>query len=102
MFGNENDNDNADSNNVIFTMKDTKLYVPAVTLSAEDNQKPTKLFSKGFERPVYCNEYKKKVETKLWQITIDIFFNIFHKNFVGANRLFVLIYQNLANSEKKV
>ena len=45
---------------------------------------------------------KKKVETKLWQITIDIFFNIFHKNVVGANRLFVLIYKNLANSEKKV
>ena len=65
VFGNENDNDNADSNNVIFTMKDTKLSVPAVTLSAEDNQKPTKLLSKGFERPVYCNEYKKKVETKL-------------------------------------
>ena len=102
MFGNENDNDNAYSNNVIFTMKDTKLYLPVVTLSAEDNQKRTNLLSKGFERPVYCNEYKKKVETKLWQITIDIFFNIFHKNVVGANRLFVLIYKNLANSEKKV
>ena len=65
MFGNENDNDNAYSNNDIFTMKDTKLYLPVVTLAAEDNQKRTNLLSKGFERPVYCNEYKKKSGNKI-------------------------------------
>ena len=27
-----NDNTNADPNNIIFTIKDAKLYVPAVTL----------------------------------------------------------------------
>ena len=32
-----NDNDNA--NNITFTMKDTKLYVPVVTLSARGNQR---------------------------------------------------------------
>ena len=31
-----------DSNNIILTIKDTKLYVPAVTLSARDNQEPSK------------------------------------------------------------
>ena len=33
--------DNVDSNNdnIIFITKDTKLYVPVVTLSARDNQK---------------------------------------------------------------
>ena len=30
---------NRDSDNIIFTIKDTKLYVPVVTLSARDNQK---------------------------------------------------------------
>ena len=45
--GNDNANDNDD--NIIFTIKDTKLYVPVVTLSARDNQKLTKLLSKGFE-----------------------------------------------------
>ena len=49
--------DNRDSN-IIFTIKDTKLYVPIVTLSARDNQKLSKLLSKGFERLVYWNEYK--------------------------------------------
>ena len=33
------DNVNNDSNNIIFTIKDSKLYVPVLTLSARDNQK---------------------------------------------------------------
>ena len=51
-----------DSDNVIFTIKDTKLYVPAVTLSSRDNQKLSKILSKGFERSVYWKEYKTKNE----------------------------------------
>ena len=31
--------DSINSNNIIFTIKDTKLYVPVVTLSARNNQK---------------------------------------------------------------
>ena len=46
-------NDNADSNNIIFAIKDTKLYVPVITLSARENKKPSKLLIKGFERPFY-------------------------------------------------
>ena len=33
------DNTNADLNNIIFTIKDRKLYVPVVTLLAKVNQK---------------------------------------------------------------
>ena len=36
---NESDNANVHFNNIIFTIKDTKLYVLIVTLSAKDNQK---------------------------------------------------------------
>ena len=32
-----NDNANANPNNIIFTIKDTKLYAHAVTLSAREN-----------------------------------------------------------------
>ena len=32
------DTKDANSNNIFFTIKDTKLYVPVVTLSATDNQ----------------------------------------------------------------
>ena len=57
-------NDNANSNNIIFTIKETKLYVPVVILSAKGSQKSSKLFSKVFEISVYWNEYKTKSETK--------------------------------------
>ena len=43
------------SNNIIFTIKDKKLYVPVVALSGKDNQKLSKLLSKGFEMLVYWN-----------------------------------------------
>ena len=33
------DNDDANSNNVIFTIKDKIIYVPVVTLLEKDNQK---------------------------------------------------------------
>ena len=39
LFAAEVDNNDANSNNIIFIIKDTKLYVPVVTSSARDNQK---------------------------------------------------------------
>ena len=62
MLGNENDN--FDSDNIIFTIKDTILYVPIVTLAARDNQKLSKFLSKEFEILVYWNKYKTKTENK--------------------------------------
>ena len=49
---NDNGNTNTNPNNIftIFTIKDTKLYLPVVTLLARDNQKLSKLLSKGLER----------------------------------------------------
>ena len=56
------------ANTAIFEITDAKLYIPIVTLSAEDNAKLTKLLSKGFKRTVYWNEYQvignKVVELK--------------------------------------
>ena len=43
------DNDDAISNNIVFTIKDTKLHAPVVFLSEKDNQKLSKIFSKEFE-----------------------------------------------------
>ena len=61
VAGNENNiNEDAKANNIIFAINDTKLYVPVVTLSARDNQKLSRFFSKGWERSVYWNEYKTK------------------------------------------
>ena len=51
-----NDKANSNDDNIVFTIKETKLYAPVLTLSTKDNQKLTKLLSKGFERSVYWNE----------------------------------------------
>ena len=56
-------------------MKDTKLYVPVITLSAKDNQNLSKRLSKGLERSVYWNEYKTESENKKRQMNTDIFSN---------------------------
>ena len=50
---NDTVNDDVYVNNIIFTINDTKLFLPAVTLSARDSQKLSKLLRKGFERSVY-------------------------------------------------
>ena len=52
------------NSNIILTIKDTKLYVPVVTLSARNNQKLSKLLSKGFKRSVYWNDYKTQSQKK--------------------------------------
>ena len=44
--GTDNANGNNGDINIIFTIKDTKLYVPVVPLSARDNEKLSKLLSK--------------------------------------------------------
>ena len=64
VAGTNNANGNNDDDNIIFTIKDTKLYVPVVTLSARDNQKFPELLSKVCERSVYWNEYKIKMIIK--------------------------------------
>ena len=83
--GNDNANDNP---NVIYTIKDTKLHVPVVTLSAKDNQKLSKLLSQGSERSVYWNKTKNENNTtKEYRCFLKL-------DFVGFNRLFVLFYSN--------
>ena len=42
-----------------FKIKNTKLYVPIVTLSSNDNVKVVNLLEQGFKRPAYWNEYQK-------------------------------------------
>ena len=46
------DNTNSNLYNFIFTIKDTKLNVPAVILSVKVDQKQSKFFSKGFEMSI--------------------------------------------------
>ena len=97
--GNSNEIANdANANRIIFTLKDTKLYIPVVTLSARDNQKLSTLFIKGFNRSVYWNEYQAKSDNKN---TANEFMFLFESNLVGINRLFVLVYTNQDAASKR-
>ena len=97
--GNDNGIDSADNaHRIIFIIKDTKLYVPVVTSSARENQKLPNLLSKGFKRSVYWNEYKTKSDNKN---TTNEFRFFLESNFVGVNRLFVLVYANQDAASKR-
>ena len=81
----------------VFIINDTKLYVPVVTLSKEDNKDFIEQRDKGFQRSIYWNEYKTK------EINEDADANVFKyinldPSFQGANRLFVMAY-NRANGQ---
>ena len=95
---NVNGNNDNDNNNNIFTIRDTQLFVPVVTLSARDNQKLSKLITKGSERSVYWNEYKTKSENKNMP---NEYRHFLESNFVGVNRLFVLVYTDENNNAKR-
>ena len=50
-----NSKDGGNSNNIIFAIKDIKLYATVVTLSTKDNQKLSKFLSGRFEKPEHWN-----------------------------------------------
>ena len=45
-----------------FTITDTKLHVPIVTLSTKDSTNLAKQLNDGFNRSVYWNSYETKPE----------------------------------------
>ena len=49
-----------DAGDAVFIINDTKMCVPVVTLSKEDNKDFIKQQNKGFQGSIYWNEYKIK------------------------------------------
>ena len=49
-----------DDGNAVFIINDTKMYLPVVSLSKEDNKDFIEQQNKGFQRSIYWNEYKTK------------------------------------------
>ena len=64
--------DNIDSKNIIFTIKDTKLYVPVITLLARDNKKLSKILAKDLKDQFIGTNKKQKVRIKIRQMNLDI------------------------------
>ena len=79
------------SANAILKMKDTKLYVPVVTLSTKDDNSFLEQLKSGFKRSIKWNKYRSEMtnQTKTNHLNnlIDPTFNMVHK-------LFVLSFEN--------
>ena len=82
---------NAANQNVTFQITDTKLYVPVVTLSAQDNSKLLQQLKSGFKRVYNWNKYLSKPELLRRNPNLN---HLVEPNFQGVNRLFVLVSEN--------
>ena len=80
-----------DDGNAVFIINDTKLYVPVVTLSKEDNKDFIEKQNKGFQRSIYQNEYKTKEQNEDADANVFKYINL-DPSFQGVNRLFVMAY----------
>ena len=78
----------------VFIINDTKMYVPVVTLSKEDNKDFIEQQNKGFQRSIYWNEYKTKGEPKNDDANNFNYISL-DPSFQGVNRLFVMAYNKL-------
>ena len=81
----------------VFIINDTKMYVPVVTLSKEDNKDFIEQQNKEFQRSIYWNEYKTKEINKNADANVFKYINL-DPSFQGVNRLFVMAY-NRANGQ---
>ena len=79
-----------------FAVTHTKLYVPVVTLSVQDNAKLLKPLKSGFERRNNWNKHQSKITTKAPNQYLD---SLIDPSFQEVNRLFVLTYNNNASRE---
>ena len=69
-----------------------KLYVPAVTLSKDDEIKLLTNLKSGFKREIIWNKYRSQMTTEAVNNNLNILI-IQHPTFTNVNRLFVLAYQ---------
>ena len=81
--------------NAVFIINDTKLYVPVVILSKEDNKDFIEQQNKGFQRSIYWNEYKTKEKDEDANANVFKYISL-DPSFQGVNRLFIMAYNRLA------
>ena len=74
-----------------FTIIDTNLYVPVITLSIQDNAKLLQQLKSGFKRTINWNKYELKLTVQEQNQYLD---SVINPSFQRVNRLFVLSFQN--------
>ena len=74
-----------------FKITETKLYVPVVTLSTQDNAKLLQQLKSGFERTINWNKYESNIKTFAQKRYLN---QLINPSFQGVNRIFVLSFEN--------
>ena len=82
---------NIRNQNATFAITDTKLYVPVVTLSTQENTKFLQQLKSGFKRVINWNKYLSKPELLAQNPNLN---HLVEPSFQGVNRLFVLAFEN--------
>ena len=79
---------------------DTKLYVPVVTLSTEDNAKLLQQFKSSYKSTINWNKYQSKVSIERWNQSLDY---LIDQSFQGLRKLFLLLFidNTLRTSNKR-
>ena len=77
--------------NAKFAKTNTKLYVPLVTLSTQENNKFLQQLKSGFKRVIDWNKYLSKSELLARNPNLN---HLIEPSFQGVNRLFALAFEN--------
>ena len=78
---------NVANEGAIFSIAETKLYVPVVILSTEDNAKLLEPLKSDFKRTIDWNNYPSKISTERQNQYLDY---LIEPSFQGVNRLYLL------------
>ena len=74
-----------------FEITDTKLYVPVVTLTTQENTKFLQQLKSDFKRVINWNKYLSKPELLAQNPNLN---HLVEPSFQGINKLFVLAFEN--------
>ena len=74
-----------------FSISDTKLYVPVVTLSTQDNAQLLQRLKSGFKRVISWNKYLSKPESLRQNANLN---HLVEPSFQRINRSFHLAFKN--------
>ena len=77
--------------NTKFEITDCKLYVPVVTLSAENDHKLLEQLKSGFKRSIKWNKYTSQMSNQNKNNNLNY---LIDTTFSNVNRLFVLSFEN--------
>ena len=81
---------NVQNQSATFAITDTKLYVPIVNLSTQENTKFLQQLKSGFKRVINWNKYLSKPELLAQNPNLN---HLNEPSFQGVNRLFVLAFE---------